>query len=97
MAYVRWSRPGFPHAYDSIVYVYADVSGGITCCTCTLLDGDSFNCDTAAEMVNHLQLHRQRGDPFPDWVIPSIKSDAQFIDGCRTRNGLPLPPEPGEV
>ena len=62
MAYVRWSRPGRPHPYDSIVYVYADVAGGITCCACTLLD------------------------------------DAQFIEGGRTRNGQPLPPEPvGEV
>lgn len=77
MSYVRWSSPGHPHSYDSSVYIYDNVSGGITCCGCDLSD-DSWNCATAEEMIAHVEQHIAHGDAVPDFVIPRLKAGRNF-------------------
>lgn len=54
--YCRWSD-------DSDVYVYADVSGGFTCCGCTS------NIPTRSGLIAHLHQHRDRGNRVPDKVF----------------------------
>ena len=80
MSYVRWSFLDKPHPYDSALYIYSDVQGGITCCGCCLNDGGEFNVPTAAEMVAHVREHIAAGDAVPDFVIPRIEADAAFIE-----------------
>lgn len=72
MSYVRWSSPGKPWDYDSSIYIFDDVAGGITCCGCDLAD-DDFNCPTTAEMIQHVQRHIEAGHAVPDFVIPRLR------------------------
>lgn len=71
MSYVRWNST--PRgAYDSDVYIYEDVSGGITCCGC------DFNTDDTEMMVTHVQTeHTEKGEAVPDFVIPRIRKRGQ--------------------
>lgn len=80
MSYVRWSSPGHPWDYDSEVYIYDDVAGGITCCGCDLVAATaiSFNCPTAAEMVDHVRAHIAAGHAVPDFVIPRLEAGQNF-------------------
>jgi hypothetical protein len=77
MAYVRWSYPGKPHAYDSAVYIYDSAYGGIDCCGCLLnSDPEAIRGYTAAdhdEMIDHVRKHIEAGHAVPDFVIPRLE------------------------
>jgi len=66
MSYVRWSSIGHPWDYDSDLYIYDDVAGGITCCGCV-------NVPTYEEMITHVKEHIAAGDRVPDFVIPRLE------------------------
>jgi hypothetical protein len=53
VSYVRWSSPGHPHSYDSEIYIYDDVSGGTTCCGCSLNDDGRWNGDRNPDYRDH--------------------------------------------
>lgn len=73
MSYVRISNSTWPgRSYDSDIYIYDDVSGGITCFT------DDFNCETHDEMIAHVKKHIADGDAVPDFVIPRLKAGQNF-------------------
>ena len=78
----RYRGLGFPSACRSDVYVYADVSGGITCCGCKLCGGMSYNLDTADEMAKHLRDHMDAGHAVPPGTIHAIVEDAEFIEAA---------------
>jgi hypothetical protein len=67
MSYVRWSAPGKPWDYESDLYIYDDINGGITCLS------DEFNCETHDEMIEHVKEHIEKGDAVPDFVIPRLQ------------------------
>lgn len=71
MSYVRWSSIGSPHDYDSSVYIYDDVQGGITCCGCA-------NVPTVQAMVEHVEWHIAMGHAVPDFVIPRLLAGQNF-------------------
>jgi hypothetical protein len=72
VSYVRWSSPGHPWDYDSALYIFDDVAGGITCCGCLLIDAD-FNAPTTLEMISHVEQHVAAGHAVPDFVIPRLQ------------------------
>lgn len=81
MAWVRWSSPGKPHDYDSLVYVMDHVDGDMECVNCQrgpMLEyvvgapANTYRCWTREEMAEHMQWHIDSGDPVPDFVIPSL-------------------------
>lgn len=75
MSYVRWSSMNAPHPYESDVYIYDDVSGGITC------NGScgSTNLPTVEDMVQHVQeAHITLGEAVPDFVIPRLRRGQNF-------------------
>ena len=93
MSYARFGWGGCQ------VYVYADVSGGITCCMC-LLNGGSFNThavlgamgegQTAADyqvMLAHLADHEDAGHFVPLYCTEALRNE---LDGATDR---PLSPE----
>jgi hypothetical protein len=61
-------------ADDSNVYVYDDVSGGITCCGCSIYR-KIVNFETSGEMIQHLDAHRAKGDFVPDYTYKEILED----------------------
>lgn len=77
MSYARWS--------EGDVYVYEDVSGGFTCCGCSLhpdndKDGPgavkSINVETREDMIIHLKGHIAAGDFVPDRAIERLRGEA---------------------
>lgn len=81
MSYVRWSSPGHPWDYDSDLYIYNDVSGGITCCGCDLEEPNhstGYNVATHEEMIAHVEKHIKEGDSVPDFVIPRLEERRGF-------------------
>lgn len=71
MSYVRWSD-------DSDLYIFDDMSGGITCCACLLSDGGrklrDFNVATQGEMIAHVEEHIARGHDVPNYVIRGLRA-----------------------
>ena len=53
---------------DSDVYVLFNVNGFFECCMCE-------KCDTAEEMLNHLQGHIDKGDKVPDHTINRLNEE----------------------
>jgi hypothetical protein len=72
---------------DSDVYVYADVSGGITCCACGLA-GSSVNVETPAEMLAHLLEHRAAGHTVPEHALEALREEAGLPLECPDRDWL---------
>lgn len=69
MSYCRWGS-------NSAVYVYPDASlGGITCCGCPSNDDEDFNCRTHEEMIVHLDEHRAKGHPVPDYAFERLRTE----------------------
>lgn len=64
---------------QSQVYVYADFSGHITCCSCALSEGD-FRAAGPEAMIQHLMEHRAAGHHVPDYALERLREEA----------GLPL-------
>jgi len=65
----------------SDVYVYEDTRGGFTCEWCSILGkkaAKQFRTGTAAEMVAHLLVHRERGDKVPEDALDEL--------GCRMKS-----------
>ncbi len=66
----------------SDVYVYASVSGGYTCCGCSLFDpkdpdskfSKSFN--TPEDMIEHLEEHIRAGDRVPEYALTRLMDEA---------------------
>lgn len=79
MSYVRWSSPGHPWNYESDLYIYDDVAGGITC-VCELNNNtpSGFNCKTREEMIVHVKCHMKLGDSVPEFVIPRLQEGRNF-------------------
>lgn len=73
---------------ESDVYVYHDVSGGFTCCGCTLETERRpyFNVPTRTDMIRHLGEHKEKGDIVPDYALESLKLDLRLFG--ETGNGL---------
>ena len=63
---------------DSDVYVYADVSGGITCCFCALkVNAHRLTTDA---MLPHLRDHVGRGHRVPEHLFAEIEADREEND-----------------
>lgn len=81
MSYARMGWDG------SDVYVYHHANGWIECCGCSITEPDVeyevlgfFRAYTARHMLEHLDLHIQRGDHVPDRCIERIRSDYPDLD-----------------
>jgi len=58
----------------SDVYVYEHCDGGIVCQWCSLVSGiGNIKEDTANGMIDHLQLHRSRGDTVPESTFEQLR------------------------
>lgn len=68
MSYVRWSE-------ESDVYVFPDVSGGITCCGCPLQSGGGLNVLTQDDMMVHLIDHLVAGHKVPLYVFERLYNE----------------------
>lgn len=90
MAYARF--------FDSDVYVFADVRGGITCCGCLLneITGDNvfpddFNAKSTQGIVDHLKLHEAKGHNFPiqiyNWLWADDAENFPKGDAARGKRG----------
>lgn len=60
--------------YDSNVYIFEDVAGGLNCCGCSLLweTMESTLFDTAFKMIEHLGKHLDAGQKVPGYVFTQI-------------------------
>ena len=68
MSYARWGEGG------SSVYVFG--SGRcIICMDCTLDDGRN-PAETPADMLAHLQAHRDRGDVVPERAFERLREES---------------------
>ena len=69
------------------VYVFVSVEGHLDCCGCSLPPG-WFEADTTAEMLDHLQKHREAGHDVPDEVFDALRADAAVNDAdmAKTRS-----------
>jgi len=74
---MSWARFGYE---GSDVYIFNDVRGGITCCSCQLqkevptriagfMLHDDFNCATEKEMYEHIRQHIAAGHCIPDYLV----------------------------
>lgn len=63
MSYARWAE-------DCNVYVYESAGGGVVCHGCGR--GRDFHTDDTAQMVAHLEMHRDSGWLVPQDVIDSV-------------------------
>jgi hypothetical protein len=51
---------------ESDAYVYYDIRGGVTCCSCRLLPGsENFRARNEREMIEHLRSHERAGHCIP--------------------------------
>lgn len=76
MSYCRFGWDG------SDVYVYDDTSGGTTCCAC-LLSHSRINLATHADMIAHLERHREAGHEVPQYAIDDLReSQDNEADGA---------------
>lgn len=66
MAYVRLGQ-------HSDVYVYAGGSKGFVCHWCRVAEGGTTETETAREMIEHLQVHIERGDRVPAHAIAELE------------------------
>ena len=64
---------------EADVYVFMHVDGFLQCCACSITDDDdhwgSFNAFSTAEMINHLNKHKELGHDVPDRVFENIERD----------------------
>jgi hypothetical protein len=58
MALARFGR-------DSNVYIFYHAHGGITCCGCSAASKVDITLQTEEEMLDHVNLHRRRGEIVP--------------------------------
>lgn len=66
-------------AEDCGVYVYLDNRGYLCCCFCSMQE-ESFAAYTTADMLAHLQEHRDRGDLVPGDIDEDLREDAAEND-----------------
>jgi hypothetical protein len=57
---------------DSDVYVYESAHGVYRCERCPRI-GSAFQCETAEEMVQHLEEHVARGDKVPGEALTELR------------------------
>lgn len=78
MSYARWGQDG------SSVYVYRSIVDDpvktpllFHCCCCTMVQQGwcGFYAHSWAEMIAHLEEHRERGDCVPDYVFEALKRE----------------------
>lgn len=72
MAYCRWG--------ESDVYIYDDVTYGLYCCLCDLVDQRTRLAGFVAgkdykAMLDHVAEHRRRGDYIPEYVDSRLEED----------------------
>jgi hypothetical protein len=74
MSYCRFSD-------ESDVYVYSDVGGWLSCCSCALVDDSQqwrhFSTDA---MIAHLREHIAAGHDVPDDVILALEAHREEND-----------------
>ena len=64
----------------SDVYVFYNTSGHYECCACKLSTSPfSFQCDTAAEMVEHLWQHVAAGHVVPTDAIAALEREGSDV------------------
>lgn len=77
MSYVRFGK-------DSDVYVYG-AALDLECCGCSLLQdnkslfGGFYNTNSRSAMIEHLKLHKRRGDKVPPRVFKRLKEEINQI------------------
>lgn len=77
----NFERKG-PGGAGSDVYIFLSVSGHLECCGCLLSD-DGLACPgfhTTAEMLDHLEEHREIGHTVLDRTIRDLKEEAEEND-----------------
>lgn len=68
MSYARFS--------EGDIYLYANWSGGIFCCSCRLVDRGSLSVlNTYDEAIAHVRKHIEAGDDVPEHTIPALEAD----------------------
>lgn len=96
MAWVRWSAPGKPHPYDSLVYIMDHVDGDMECVGCQLLPAKTYRDHSRVGMAEHVQEHIDAGHAVPDFVIPSLlnygprwvdTTVAEMVKSCKEGGG----------
>ncbi len=70
----------FARFSEGDLYVYLNVSGLFECCCCPLGTGGCFSAPTAAEMVSHLELHRNAGHFAPARAFKELRDGAGGLD-----------------
>jgi len=102
---VAWTDTAYARfGADSDVYVYS-TGRELTCLTCILGPGFSFDTKTTAAMFAHLEGHRAAGHNVPDDAIADLLARQQQNDaGFSSASGVPptiyppaSPAEPGWV
>lgn len=90
MAYVRFCSRSFG-AYDSDVYIYEHVAGGIHCCGCSLAAGSCFTTPDPDVMAAHIAEHVAAGDdvPDPDELVAAIQRRDELHLGDDPATGQP--------
>lgn len=80
MSYARFG------AEESDVYVYPHYQGFIECCGCHLIEPEThqkfgfFKANTAREILEHLDEHREVGDLVPERAYVRIKEEYPNLD-----------------
>lgn len=82
MSYCRFGWDG------SNVYVYETTDGKIECCCCALclsprpenlLGVECFIADSPAEMIAHLEKHREARHNVPQYAIAELRRASRFL------------------
>jgi hypothetical protein len=68
MAYSRF--------WDSDIYIYPSVDGDIVCAAC-ILSESSFHIDNDADVVSHINAHREAGHNVPEGLAEDILHDPE--------------------
>lgn len=58
---------------EADVYVFFSAQGHLECCGCSLSSDWSYH--STADMLAHLQAHRDAGDQVPRWVDEALRAD----------------------
>jgi hypothetical protein len=67
-------------------YIFESSGGWIECCGCSLAEIDDdevfgfFHANTAREMLEHMDKHREAGDYIPERAYDGIKADNPDLD-----------------
>lgn len=84
MSYCRWGEDG------SSVYVigaYTNLEKSSVYLWCVECEREGAVCKTAAEMLQHLQAHRERGDTVPERAFERLREEVEAVTFARCLDG----------